>query len=253
MTHKPKNPFCEACVRAKKAESPSYKGAYVKTAEEWGHKLTADHITSLKDNMLGITGDKDALTIKDEYSGLKNLYPTKTKNAEETQMAIREFAGDRIIHNLYSDKSGEIAKALRDLNIMPKNSVPGRPQTNAVIERANRDILEGIRTSLVRAGLPACFWTFACFHYCLADNIAHGPDGSSPWLKTHGYPFTGELVPFGAAVIYKPTPVQDVAISKMEPSTRVGIFAGYKIEPGYKWGSEKQTGKYLVWDLDAFS
>ena len=79
-----------------------------------------------------------------------------------------------------------------------------------------------------------------------------GPDGSSAWLKKHGYPFAGELIPFGAAVIYKPTPVQDVAISKMEPSTRVGIFAAYKIEPGYKWGSERQTGKYLVWDLDAF-
>ena len=94
MTHKPKNPFCEACIRAKKVEAPSYKGSYVKTAQEWGQKVTADHITSLKDSMLGITGDRDALTIKDESSGLKNLYPTKTKNVEETEMAIREFAGD---------------------------------------------------------------------------------------------------------------------------------------------------------------
>ena len=83
MTHKPKNPYCEACVRAKKTESPSYKGSYVRTVAEWGREVTADHITSLKDRMLGITGDRDALTIKDEYSGLKNLYPTKTKNADE--------------------------------------------------------------------------------------------------------------------------------------------------------------------------
>ena len=102
MTHKAKNPYCEACIRAKMMEAPSYKHSYVKTAQEWGQRLTADHITSLKDKMLGITGDRDALTIKDEYSGLKNMYPTKTKDAEDTIDAIRKFAGDRTIWNLYS-------------------------------------------------------------------------------------------------------------------------------------------------------
>ena len=124
MNHKPKNPYCEACVRAKMTQAPSYKHSYVRKATECGQEVTADHVTSQKDNMLGITGDRDALTIKDEYSGLKNMYPTKTKNAEDTQFAIREFAGDRTIRNLYSDKSGEISKALRELGIMPKNSVP---------------------------------------------------------------------------------------------------------------------------------
>merc|ERR1712242_684642 len=38
----------------------------------------------------------------------------------------------------------------------------------------------------------------------------------------------------------------------MEPSSRIGIFAGYFIEPGYKWGSSTSTGKYHVWDVDSF-
>ena len=46
--------------------------------------MTADHITSIKERMLGITGDKDCLVIKDGYSGLRAFYPTPTKDAKET-------------------------------------------------------------------------------------------------------------------------------------------------------------------------
>ena len=93
--------------------------------------------------------------------------------------------GDRGVRKLYSDNSGEIGKALKELKIMPHNSQPGVPQTNAVIERLNQDILDGTRTSLVRAGLPACFWPFAAERYCLQENVHTGVDGGSPWCKTH--------------------------------------------------------------------
>ena len=43
--------------------------------------------------------------------------------------------------------------------VISRTCMPGVPQNNAVVERANRDVLEGIRTILVRAGLPDCFWT----------------------------------------------------------------------------------------------
>ena len=34
---------------------------------------------------------------------------------------------------------------------------------------------------------------------------------------------------------------------KWDSSTSVGVFAGYRIKPGYTW-----HGKYLVWDLTEF-
>ena len=59
LTHKPKNPYCEACVRNNITQALSYRGSCVNNATYWGHELTADHITSLLDSVLGITGDRD--------------------------------------------------------------------------------------------------------------------------------------------------------------------------------------------------
>ena len=35
--------------------------------------------------------------------------------------------------------------------------------------------------------------------------------------------------------------------TKWTDRSRPGVFAGYEMKPGYEW-----TGRYLVWDLDAF-
>ena len=183
---------------------PKYKGSFKNEAMWWGQHLTADHITSKKDNMLGVTGDRNALVIKDLYSGLKHLYPTKTKNTEDTTESIRHFVGDRGARRLYSDNSGEIGKALKELRIMPHNSMPGEPQTNAVAERNNGDILEGTRAALIRAGLPPAFWPYAAEHYCMMENTHFTEDSDSPWCKTHGAEFGGQHIPFGAKVIFRP-------------------------------------------------
>ena len=101
-------------------------GSYQNTTTRWGQLVTGDHITSTKDNMLGIDGSK----------------------------AMLVFKGDRNIERLYSDRSGEIERALRELQIVPEQSQPGVPQTSAMAERLVQDVLEGTRTALVRAGLP---------------------------------------------------------------------------------------------------
>ena len=41
-----------------------------------------------KKEMVGLVGEREALTIKDLYSGLRNMYRTKSKNAEETHLCI---------------------------------------------------------------------------------------------------------------------------------------------------------------------
>ena len=104
------------------------------------------------DNMLGIEGSRDILVIKDAYSGFKSAYPMPDKTADSTADAIRHFKSDRTIERFYSDRSGEIDKALRDLHIVAENSQLGVPQNNAVAERLVRDVLEGTRTVLVRSG-----------------------------------------------------------------------------------------------------
>ena len=100
------------------------------------------------------------------------------------------FMGDRQIDRFFSDRSVEIERALRDLHIVSDTRQPGILQNNAVVERLVQDILEGTRTSLLRAGLPPCFWEYGCQHYCLMENVlpsresvAVGVERTSPWEK----------------------------------------------------------------------
>eukprot|EP00972_Heterocapsa_arctica_P086783 12792878-Heterocapsa_arctica.AAC.1 len=62
---------------------------------------------------------------------------------------------------MYSDNSGEIIKASKKLRILREPSQPGVPESNAKIERTNLDVLEGMRTSMIHASFPECFWPFA--------------------------------------------------------------------------------------------
>jgi hypothetical protein len=95
LTHKPKNPFCESCRRAKMKEKRKYSGSYKNTATRWGQLVIGDHIVSTQDNMLGIDGSRDILVLKDAFSGFKAAYPMPDRKADSTSGPIRHFMGDR--------------------------------------------------------------------------------------------------------------------------------------------------------------
>ena len=128
------------------------------------------------------------LVIIGAFSGFKATHPMTDKSAESTMEAIRHYKVDRTIGRFYSERSGEIERALRELEIVAEQSQPGVPQNNAVAERLVQDLLEGARTALVRACLPLYVWEFSCRHYCMAENFlprrksaAADGDRSSPW------------------------------------------------------------------------
>ena len=118
LTHKPKNPHCELCKRAKMAEKRKLAGSYKNTSTRWGQLVTADHVVSTTDNVLGVDGSRDILVIKDAYSGIKSAYPMPEKTADSTSDAIKHVEGDRAVDRLYSDRSGEIGNAIRDIHIV---------------------------------------------------------------------------------------------------------------------------------------
>ncbi len=84
----------------------------------------------------------------------------------------------------------------------------GRPQTNALIERANQDIFQGARTVLLQAGLPGCFWTFAAPCYCMLDTAANKKESVSAWEKRFGEPVHGQRIRFGCLVSHIPSPTK---------------------------------------------
>ena len=79
------------------------------------------------------------------------------------------------------------------------------------------------------------------------DNcLPHPTIGQSAWYRRYGEEFTGQLIPFGAAVIFQPSPTK-YKTDKPLPTGMYGIFLGYRLAPGGTW-----NGEYLIEDLSHF-
>eukprot|EP00972_Heterocapsa_arctica_P047572 7017473-Heterocapsa_arctica.AAC.1 len=80
-----------------------------------------------------------------------------------------------------------------------------------MIERTNLDILEGTRTSLIHAGFPECFWSFAAPHCCFIDNINYIGRGGKPIpegshrCRAKASESKALRIPFGCEVIFIPS------------------------------------------------
>ncbi|WP_288992891.1 hypothetical protein [uncultured Marinobacter sp.] len=247
ISHRFKNPHCDSCNRSTMKNKKSHRGAFADKHEPecWGALVTGDHLDSKRKNMLGFCGEKEAFTILDTFSGLRHIYPTKTKDSVDTALSIQHFKGDREIRVFYSDNSGEINKACKDKGLLRDGSLPGVPKTNAMAERNNQTIVTKTVACLLEAGLPPCYWSFAGPCWCILFNT-DCTYGESPWFKTHGSEFKGLRLPLGCKVTYKPATTK-LELGKWDEPSRVGVFAGYRLQSGYSWHDE-----YLVWDLDDF-
>ena len=76
--------------------------------------------------MIGIDGHNDILVIEDAFSGCMSAYPMPDKTADSTVDVIKHVKGERTLERFYSDRSGGIDRALRDLHIVRRtvNLVP---------------------------------------------------------------------------------------------------------------------------------
>ena len=195
--------------------------------------------------MEGITGDFDALVVKDLYSKVKVLLPVRNKTAEQAVRALRYFFGNNVANSFYSDNAPELEPACTTLGIVHKKSRAGVLQNNSVIGRTNFDIPEGIRTTLICAGFPECFWPFAAQHFCFLENTSViGIDGKvhkegSSYHRARGKGETNALrIPFGCAVYLIPPDTKGFPKGKFEGSGEAGVIAGYNVSPGYIWDGE---------------
>ena len=247
LTHLPANPYCDACQRGKMTQPRHMTGAFKRKLKKWCQIVTADHLVSSKTGWtIGVTGDVDALTVRDLWSRMIGCYPMRDESTESTVAALKDFVGGRKVELFYCDNSDELRKAGEELRFTTEFSQPGVPQTNGIAERNNRDILSGTRTALISAGLPACFWPYASQCYTMNRNcLVDASTGTSPWSVTHGgETLDGKLFPFGRGVWFTPSPSKYTP-GKWDGRAQWGIFAGYRLSPGCQ-----SRGDYLVWDLD---
>ncbi|KAA8498188.1 Copia protein [Porphyridium purpureum] len=109
-------------------------------------------------------------------------------------------------------------------------AVPGSPNTHALSESRNRDLLEPVRAALVQSGLPAHFWPDAVSHHAFTYNrfgAQHGRKSSFERRYTKEYKRT-KLAPFGCAVLYF-----DEEARKYDSRAKLGVLLRYHGEVGY--------------------
>ena len=265
MNHRIKNPFCEACKRAKLQNKPARSKAHLLPEDsdfepkEFGDHITGDHLICQEGFDKGFRGESTGLVLLDVGSDWLDCFPLPSKHSDAAFTAMQDFAGPKTpVHSFYSDCSPELQSAAKRLAWAHATATPGRPKTNGKIERYVRTVIEGTTTLLEAAGMQPRFWPLAARAFCFAYNIEQWRQGGteeaptlvSAWEKRHkGDPFSGPKIPFGALVDFKPSPVEKVKIQepKFGPKGVPGIFLGYVLLPGGKW-----KGDFLVARLEDF-
>ena len=163
-----------------------------------------DHCSFYDQGMMyALNGKVVALVGRDVATTFGSVFPSHSKDTEETVAAPQHCIGDSHVKRFYSDNADELVNAARFLNVPHETSQQGMPQTNGIIEREVQDLVAGTRTLLVAAGLPGYFWSYAAPCYMHLDNCTPHPSGKpSAWFRRYGEDFPGMLIPFGAAAIF---------------------------------------------------
>ena len=93
FTHRPKNPFCETCVRSK-MQAPQARrrhGSSSVDAKAFGDHVTADHVIS-NNETYGFKGEWNALVVKDVFTQFRYFYPSARQDADSCVRAFQHFA-----------------------------------------------------------------------------------------------------------------------------------------------------------------
>ena len=109
----------------------------------FGDLVTADHVIF---NERDMSHDKKRalLAIFDRATRWLEAFPSVSKDSATTEMALKDFAGTIEPKLLYTDNSRESTHAAKQPKWKHYNSTGNRPATNGVIERQNRNILDGV-------------------------------------------------------------------------------------------------------------
>ena len=136
------------------------------------------------------------------------------------------------IVTVHSDHGGEFSSSSFENYCTSKGythtfSAPRTPQSNGVVERKNRTLIEMSRTMLHEYTLPQYFWAEAVHTACYILNRVtfRSKLGKTPYeLYKNKQPTLAHLKPFGCTCYILKTGMN---LDKFESKTDLGIFVGY--------------------------
>ena len=91
LSHKPANKYCDARILGKMRGPKKFCGSYEWSRQptRWLELVTADHLVAQNGSMEGITGDCDAIIIKDLFPKVKTLFPDFSKTGQEAENVLK--------------------------------------------------------------------------------------------------------------------------------------------------------------------
>lgn len=141
-----------------------------------------------------VNGNQYLLVDIDSFTRYCELKPCKTASAIEAAIFMLEniISHYNIPVEIQTDCGSQFANhlishLLKDLKIKYRLSVPYRPQSNALVERLNKEIAKAIRSTLLHRIEFAHSWSFAIpFLQRLLDSITHSSTHQPPMLLPYG-------------------------------------------------------------------
>ena len=273
LAHHPHNPFCETCRKAnmrqrrfgRKSGRDSDKLPPVNRPLE---RLGADSIIVAKTNTDGTrisgNGASTIATITDFYTGIGIAVPLANRTTEAFYKHLKHFVGASFNTKpnlvVKSDAAKEITNAVSQLGWHSEPSLENRWPHNAAHERWVGTLKSSIRSSMLQSGFPVAAWDLCCSFAAVALSIvkaapihewersANGsvlPEFADKQRKTcwelhFNERFPGPRQPFGRLCFYLH---RDVSRHPMAPSTRAGLFVGWRLESGLRY-------RNVVWIAD---
>jgi len=182
----------------------------------------------------------DATRHTDEYI-LK--YKSEALGKFKEWKALKEKESGKQVKQFRTDGGGEytskkFAEYLKSEGILKETTTPYTPQSNGVVERANRTIMERVRCMLDDAGLSKKYWAFAVSVVAYLKNCTpmRSVVGKTPYEAWHWRkPSWKHLRVFGClAFVHVPNEKR----KKLDYRATLGIFVGYSIS----------TKQYFIYD-----
>ena len=237
--------FCEPCVEGKhhRCQFPTRRSK---------EPLCLVHSDVCgKMNTESLSGAEHFLTFIDDKTRYTWVYVLKRKDQVFERFlewkALVEKSTGRKLKTLHTDNGGEYTSAvfetyLRKEGVRHELTVPKTPEQNGVAERANRTLVEMVRSMLVDSKLPPKFWAEALSTavYLRNRSPTKAVEGMTPFEAWMGEkPGVEHLRIFGC-VAYAHVAKEER--KKLDSKTRECVFLGYGAErKGYRLHDPKRT------------
>ena len=248
--HLPSMPHrCKACYLAKKKKIHSRRrllsGVTVTSADgetyPFGARAHMDHIV-MEHGSRAAKSAKCALLIKDEKTKFISVYPSNDRLANTVVNCIRLFEGvepDQRLRRIWTDNAPEFSAASKVIRSQRPfahfTSVPYRPQSNGIAERAIQLVMQRTRSALITSGFSETWWPIAMsFWTTMYDAFHPDEEGKTAWLKRFASDPPFKLYPFGSLVLVRP-PTKNK--SKWAPRLAAHVLVSIGVSPGCVWDS----------------